>query len=90
VCLYLHLHHFQSAAQDPTEYIRIPQLVLCPAIIWELDKVRERVLVEDQRELLIIARPIRDRRRDIEEDLEPNLRKLGVAAETGSKGSTSL
>lgn len=36
--------------------------------------------VENERKLIVIARPVRDCRRDIQEDLEPNLfpRKLSV------------
>lgn len=90
VCLDLHLHHFKSTPQDPTEDIRVPQLILCPAIVRELDKVCQGVLVKDERELLVIARPVRDRRCDVEEDLESNLRKLVRLNVSFGFGITSL
>lgn len=66
-------YHLQGPAQHAAQDIREPQLVLRPPIVRKLDKVRQRVLVEYQRELLAVARPVRDRRRDVQEYLEPDL-----------------
>lgn len=71
--LNLHLHHFQCAPQHPAEDVRVPQLVLCAAVIGQLDKVGEGILLEDQRELLAVARPIRYGGRYVEEDLKADL-----------------
>lgn len=71
--LNLHLHHLQRTPQHPTEYVRVPQLILSAAVVGQLDKVGEGVLLEYQRELLAVARPIRDGGRYVEEDLEADL-----------------
>lgn len=60
VCLDLHLHHLQGAAKDPAVYVGEPQLVLRPSVVWQLDKVRQGVLVKDERELLAVVRPVGD------------------------------
>jgi hypothetical protein len=46
---------------------------LGPAVVRQLDEICKGIFVKDQRELLAIARPVRDRGRDIEEDLKSNL-----------------
>ena len=66
-------YHFQCAPQHADEYVGEPQLVLRPAVVGQLDKVGERVLLEDQRELLVVARPVGDGRCDVQEDLEADL-----------------
>lgn len=43
------------------------------AVIRQFDKVSEGVLLEDERELLVVARPVGDGRCDVEEDLEADL-----------------
>ena len=69
----LHLDHFEGAAQDAAEDVGVPQLVLGAAVVRQLDEVRERVLLEDEGELLPVARPVGDGRGDVEEDLEADL-----------------
>lgn len=69
----LHLHHLQRAPQHAAEDVAVPELVLRAAVVGQLDKVGEGVLLEDQRELLAVARPVRYRRRYVEEDLEADL-----------------
>lgn len=69
----LHLHHLQRASQHAAEDIRIPQLVLRPGVVRQLDKVGQRVLIKHQRELLAVARPVGNGGCDIEEDLEADL-----------------
>lgn len=71
--LNLHLHHFQCTPQHAAEDVRIPELVLRAAVVGQLDKVGEGVLLEDQRELLAVARPICYGRGYVEEDLEADL-----------------
>lgn len=66
-------HHFQRTPQDATEHVRIPKLVLCSAIIWQFNEIRQWVFFKNQRELLIIRGPIRHGRGDVQKDLEPDL-----------------
>jgi hypothetical protein len=66
-------YHLQCTTQHADKYVGEPQLVLCAAVIGQLDKVGEGVLVEDQRELLVVAGPVCDGRCDIQEDLEADL-----------------
>ena len=40
-------YHLQCTTQHADEYVGEPQLVLCAAIVRQLDKVGEGVLVED-------------------------------------------
>lgn len=69
----LHLHHLQRAPQHTAEDVAVPELVLRAAVVGQLDKVGEGVLLEDQRELLAVARPVRYGGRYVEEDLEADL-----------------
>jgi len=73
VRLDLHLHHLQGPAQNTTEDIRVPELILGAAVIGKFDKVGERVLVEYEGKLFAVARPVGDGGGDVEEDFEPNL-----------------
>jgi hypothetical protein len=75
VGLDLHLHHLERAAQHAAQDVGVPQLVLGAALVGQLDEVGEGVLVEDQRELLAVARPVGDGRRDVEKDLEADLQQ---------------
>ena len=74
VSLDLHLNHLQRAPQNTTQDVGVPQLVLCSTIVWQFHKIGEWVLVEHERELVVVACPVRHLGRDIEEDLEPDLR----------------
>lgn len=78
MCLDLHLHHLQRAAQHAAEDVRVPQLVLSTAVVGELDKVGEGVLLEDKRELLAVAGPVRYGGGYVEEDLEADLFCVGT------------
>lgn len=69
----LHLHHLQRTPQHAAEDVGVPELILRAAVVGQLDKVGERVLLEDQRELLAVARPVRYGGCDVEEDLEADL-----------------
>jgi hypothetical protein len=86
----LHLHHLQRTPQDPAEDIRVPQLILRPPNIRQLNEVRQRVLFEDQGELLAITRPIRNRRRDVQEDFESNLLPSALSISQNSSFNTNL
>lgn len=66
-------NHLQSTTQYAAQDIGVPELVLCAAIVGELDKVCKRVLFEDQGELLVVGRPIRYSRGGVEEYLETDL-----------------
>lgn len=46
---------------------------MSPAVIGKFDKVGERVFVENEGELLVVARPVCDCRGDVEEYLESDL-----------------
>jgi hypothetical protein len=63
-------HHFERAAQHARQKVREEQAA---ALGGELDKRRERVLVEQQRALLAIAAPLGNRRRHAQKVLEPSL-----------------
>lgn len=69
----LHLDHLEGAAQHAAEEVRVPELVLGAAVVGQLDEVGQGVLLEHQRELLAVARPVRHGRCDVEEDLEADL-----------------
>lgn len=69
----LHLHHLQRAPQHAAEDVAVPELVLRAAVVGQLDKVGEGVLLEDQRKLLAVARPVGYGGCDVEEDLEADL-----------------
>lgn len=69
-------YHFQRTPQHTDKYVREPQLVLCPTVVWQLHKVGQRVLLKNERELLVVARPVRDRRRDVQKYLEADLVRL--------------
>lgn len=73
VCLNLHLHHFECTPQHAAEDVRIPELVLCATVVGQLNEVGERILLEDQRELFTVARPVCYGRCYVEEDLEADL-----------------
>lgn len=73
VRLNLHLHHLQRTPQHAAEDVGVPELVLRAAVVGQLDKVGEGVLLEDERELLAVARPVRYGGCDVEEDLEADL-----------------
>jgi hypothetical protein len=47
----LHLDHFEGAANDTTQNIAIMQTL---AIIGQLDKVNERILLQHQRKLFFL------------------------------------
>ncbi len=81
VGLDLHLHHLEGAAQHAAQDVGVPQLVLGAAVVGQLDKVGKGVLVEDERELLAVARPVGDGRDDVEEDLEADLSTVCVSTE---------
>lgn len=71
--LNLHLHHLQRTPQHPAENIRIPQLILRAPVIGQLHEVRQRILVEDEGELLVVRRPVGDGGGYVEEDFETDL-----------------
>lgn len=73
VRLDLHLHHLQRTPQHAAEDVGVPELVLRAAVVGQLDKVGEGVLLEDQRELLAVACPVGYGGCDVEEDLEADL-----------------
>ena len=41
------MYHLQGTTQHADKYVGEPQLVLCAAVVRQLDKVGEGVLVED-------------------------------------------
>lgn len=73
MCLDLHLHHLKCAAKHAAEYVGVPQLVLGASVVGQFDKIGKGVLLKDERKLLAVTRPIRDRGCYIEEDLEADL-----------------
>lgn len=83
VRLDLRLHHLEGAAQHAAEDVGVPQLVLGAAVVGQLDKVGQRVLLEDERELLRVAGPVGYGGRYVEEDLEPDLEEGDVSTEEG-------
>ena len=85
----LHLDHLEGATQHAAEDVGEPQLVLRAAVIGQLDKVCQRVLLEDERELLAVARPVCDCGCNVEKDLEANLYFLVRAPPTRSADSLS-
>jgi hypothetical protein len=80
-------YHFQGASENTAQNVRVPELVLCSPIVRELDKVSQRVVFEDEGELLVVTCPVGDGGRDVEEDLEPDLGEAGVSYRTGVLGS---
>jgi hypothetical protein len=66
-------YHLQGTTQHSDQYVREPQLVLRAAVVRQLDKVGQGVLVEDQGELLVVAGPVGDCGCDVQEDLETDL-----------------
>lgn len=76
----LHLHHLQRAPQHAAEDVGVPELVLRAAVVGQLDKVGEGVLLKDQRELLAVARPVCYGGCDVEEDLEADLEATSLLA----------
>ena len=76
VRLDLHLHHLERAPQHAAEDVGEPELVLRAPVVGQLDEVRERVLLEDEGELLPVRRPVGDGGGDVEEDFEADLRSL--------------
>lgn len=69
-------HHLEGSAQHPAQDIREPELVLSSSIVRQFDKVRQRILVKYEGELLVVACPIRHVGRDVEEDLEADLQGI--------------
>lgn len=65
MCLDLHLDHLQRASQHAAQDVGVPELVLRPAIVWKLHKIGKGVVIEHQGELVVVARPICDLRRDV-------------------------
>lgn len=68
-------YHFKCATQNSSQYVGKPQLVLRSSIIRKLHEVGQRILIENERELFVVARPVRDRRCYVQKDLEANLRR---------------
>lgn len=66
-------NHLQSSPYNSTQNIRVPKLVLRPSIIRQFNEVCQGVLLEYQRKLFAVARPIRDRGCNVEKYLESNL-----------------
>lgn len=66
-------YHFQCTPKNTAEDIGVPQFVLRPSIVWELDEVRQGVFFEDEGKLLVITCPVCNSRRDVQEDFETNL-----------------
>jgi hypothetical protein len=66
-------HHFECSAQDTTEDVGEPQLVLGFAVIRKLNEIGQGVLVEEQRELLVVRCPVGDCGSNVEEDFEADL-----------------
>ena len=66
-------YHFKCSANDPAVDVGEPKLVLSFAVIWELHKVGERVLIYDQGKGLAVVGPIGDGGCDVEEDFETYL-----------------
>lgn len=89
VRLDLHLYHLKRATEHTAENIGIPELILGSAVVGQFDKVGEGILIEDQRELLAVARPVCYGGGDVEEDFEADLEVL-VRVEGNSKGEGEL
>lgn len=83
--LNLHLDHLEGPAQDAAVDIAVPQLVLGAAVVGKLDEIGEGVLLEDEGELLAVARPVGNGRGDVEEDLKADLFRV-----RGTKRSVSM
>lgn len=66
-------HHLERPSQHTAEDIGEPEFILRPPIIRQLHEIRQRIIFKHQRELIVVACPIGNGRRDIQEDLEPNL-----------------
>jgi hypothetical protein len=66
-------YHLQCTPQHAHQYVGEPKLILRTAIVGKLDEVCEGILFEYEGELLVVARPICNRGRDIEEYLEADL-----------------
>ena len=49
------MYHLQGTTQHADKYVGEPQLVLCAAVVRQLYKVGQRVLLEDEGELLVVA-----------------------------------
>ena len=60
-----------------------------PPIVWQLDEICKGILVKDQRELVVVARPVRNLRRDVQEDLEADLDRT-VSIPSCNYGSTDM
>jgi hypothetical protein len=72
--------HLQGAANDAAQDVRVPEpalaLVVPERIVGQLDKLRQRVLVEDERELLrawLVRGRVCYLRGDVEEGFEGDL-----------------
>lgn len=66
-------YHLQCTTEHANQYVREPQLVLRAAIVRQLDEVGKGVLVKHQRELFVVARPVGNCGRNVQEDLEADL-----------------
>lgn len=51
--------------------------------IWQLYKLGERIVFEDEREFFVVGRPIRHRWRDIEKHFESDLESEYLKHQTG-------
>lgn len=69
----LDLDHFEGAAEDTTEDVGVPQLVLGAAVVWKLDKVGKGQFVKDEGELFAVGGPVGEGGRGVEEDFEADL-----------------
>lgn len=69
-------YHLKSPSQHANQNIGEPQLILRPSIIRQLHEIGQRVLIKHQRELLVIAGPVRNRRCDVQEHFEADLKIL--------------
>jgi hypothetical protein len=77
VGLHLHLNHLQGTPQHAAKYIRIPKLVLRSAIVGKLHEIGKGIVVDNQGELVVVARPVGNLWCDVQEYLESNLSKQG-------------
>ena len=64
------IYHFQSSPDDSTDDVGVEETLVA---LWQLHKIHQRVLVQNERELVALCTPVGHRWNDPQEHLEPHL-----------------
>lgn len=78
-------YHLQSTPYNTGQDIRVPQLLLCPPIIWQFHEIRQWILLKDKPKALPILTPACHYWRHVHENLEADFADhLGRLTEIGA------